>query len=249
MSAASNATYEHTPLGFAGGVATSPAVTGGGTGTGTGTGTGGTGTGAGSTSTTALSNSEFFRLYSATLGVTDYELDLWGRVRSLSRQALDQYLATVEARRASQISIVAEVATDDLTLGADRQRLKIAKQTLAGEQQALKLTKARFAGGIASELDVHQAETSVDQARGSVAAYATQAAQDLNALTLVVGASVPETLLPTGQDDSLPTLTELPAGLSSDVLLRRPDVLEAEAHAAGPTTPTSARPGRPSSRP
>jgi multidrug efflux system outer membrane protein len=168
------------------------------------------------------------RLYSLTGGVSQYEVDLFGRVRSLTKAAFEQYLASDEARKSAQITLVAETVTDWLTLAADRDRLAVAKQTLETQQASLTLTQGRFKAGTASELDVRQAETTVDQARAEVAAYTTQTAQDLNALTLVVGATVPEELLPATLDAPSPMLTDVPAGLSSQVLLRRPDVLQAE---------------------
>jgi multidrug efflux system outer membrane protein len=169
-----------------------------------------------------------FQEYAASVGVSDYELDLWGRVRSLTKQALEQYLSTVEARRETQITLVSEVASDYLTYAADLQRLKVAKDTLASNQKTYDLTVAKFNAGVSSEVDVRQAETTLEQARSSVSTYTTAVAQDVNALTLVVGAPVDPALLPTGQDDSLPTLADIPAGLTSAVLLTRPDVLEAE---------------------
>ncbi len=166
--------------------------------------------------------------YEATLGVSSYELDLWGRVRSLTKTAFEQYLANDEARRAAQIGLISEVASAYLTYAADLDRLKTAKDTFQSDNQSLDITRTRFNGGIATELDVRQAQTAVDQARSDVASYTTQAAQDLDALTLLVGAPVPAELLPDGLGDSLPTLGDVPAGLSSEVLLNRPDVLEAE---------------------
>lgn len=174
------------------------------------------------------SSSVDVRYYGVTASVTSYQLDLFGQVRSLTRAAFEQYLATDEARRAAQITLIAEVATADVTLAADRERLKVAQQTLASQQASLKLTQARFSAGEASELDVRQAETTVDQARSDIATYTTQSAQDLNALNLLVGAPVPEALLPTGIEGEAPLTPDLPAGVSSDVLLKRPDVLQAE---------------------
>jgi multidrug efflux system outer membrane protein len=168
------------------------------------------------------------RIYTADVGVSAFELDLWGRVRNLTRQAQEQLLATEEARRAAQISLISEVAADYLTLAADRQRLKTAEDTLKADQETLRITEARFNDGIVSELDVRQAQTVVDQARSEVLTYTTQAAEDLNALDLVVGAATPDPLSPSGLDGTLPTLADVPAGLSSDVLLFRPDVLQAE---------------------
>jgi multidrug efflux system outer membrane protein len=188
----------------------------------------GAGTSAGSTGATAVTGKRDFRIYTADVGVSSYELDLWGRVRSLTRQAFEQVLSAEDARRAAQISLISEVATDYATLAADRQKLKAAEDTLKADQETVRITEARFRDGIASELDERQAETAADQARFDVLADTTQSAQDLNALNLVVGASTPDALLPDGQGPGLPTLADVPAGLSSEVLLQRPDVLEAE---------------------
>jgi multidrug efflux system outer membrane protein len=167
-------------------------------------------------------------VYSVTANVSAYEVDLFGKVRNLTRQALEQYLATDEARKATQISLISEVASAYLTLGADRQRLTVAQETYRSQNASLALTRARFNAGSASQLDVDQAETTVEEARSDIATYTTQAAQDLNALNLLVGVTVSEDNLPTGLEGDSPVIETLPAGISSDVLLRRPDVLEAE---------------------
>jgi multidrug efflux system outer membrane protein len=169
--------------------------------------------------------------YTATLGFSAYELDLFGRVRSLNAQALQQFLATEEARRSTHISLVAEVANDYLTLAADQERLKLAQRTLESQGNSYALTQRQAEQGIASDLALRQAQTTVESARVDVAAYTSQIAQDRNALALVVGAQVPESLLPTGLDDALAALgsrSDLPAGLPSGLLQRRPDVLQAE---------------------
>jgi multidrug efflux system outer membrane protein len=163
----------------------------------------------------------------AGLGVSAYELDLFGRIRSLSKAAFEQYLASGQARRAVQISIVAQVAGDWLALGADRTALAVAVETQASAEKSLALTQARFGGGIASQLDVSQAETVAQQARFDVARLTAQAAQGQNALDLVVGAPVAETMTPQAVDEHA-VLAQLPAGASSRVLLDRPDVLQAE---------------------
>ena len=175
-----------------------------------------------------LGGESVLHYYSAGLGVSNYELDLWGRVRSLTKASFEQYLATAEAARAGRISIVAETADAYLTLAADTERLGLAKDALGRDQESLDITRARFKDGIASELDVRQAETAVEQARAAVAADTTQGAQDVNALNLVVGATVPASLLPSGLSGLAATLPDVPAGISSTVLLQRPDVLEAE---------------------
>lgn len=166
--------------------------------------------------------------YSVGLGVSSYELDLFGRVRSLKDQALEQYLATGQARISAQISLVAEVAGNWLALGADRERLKLAKDTLASQQASYELIRSRFEAGVSSALDLHQAQTSVDTARVDIARFTTAVAQDENALNLVVGAKVAGNLLPDSLSANLTALKEISPGLPSEVLLRRPDILQAE---------------------
>jgi multidrug efflux system outer membrane protein len=166
--------------------------------------------------------------YSANVGTTSYEVDLFGRVRSLTRSSLETYLATDEARRTIQISLVAEVATDYLTFAADRSLLEVSKTTVASAQANLDLARRRLAGGVGSELDVSSAETILDQAQDDVARYTTQLAQDKNALDLVVGAPVAAENLPSGLDDPSTRLGQPPQALTSEVLLQRPDVREAE---------------------
>ena len=220
VAASGNGISERSPVGlssFGASGATGTGGAGGGT-----TSVGGAG-GAG-----AVTGKRDFRIYSADVGVSSYELDLWGRVRSLTRQAFEQYLASEEAERSARISLISEAGADYLTLGSDRQKLKTAQDTLKADGETLQITKARFDGGIVSELDVRQAQTAFDQARSDVLTATTQGAQDLNALNLVVGSDTPESLLPSGQDQSLPTLADVPAGLSSAALLDRPDVREAE---------------------
>ena len=166
--------------------------------------------------------------YSVGLGVSSYELDLFGRVRSLKDQALEQYLATEQARRSVQISLVAEVAANYLTLAADRERLKLARETLESQQSSYNLTKNRFDAGVSSALDLHQARTSVESARVDIARYTTLVAQDENALSLVVGAPVPADLRPSALTDTLTAMKDFTTGLPSDVLLQRPDIVQAE---------------------
>jgi len=166
--------------------------------------------------------------YSASLGTTSYEVDLFGRLRSLSKAARETYLATDEARRATQITLVGSVATDYLTLASDESLLEAARQTVISGQSNLDLANRRLQGGIASALDVANAETIVDQAKDDVARYTTQVAQDRNALDLVVGAVVAAEDLPSGIDDPAARVGVVPEALNSSVLLRRPDVLEAE---------------------
>ena len=168
------------------------------------------------------------RQFSATLGFSAYELDFFGRVRSLEEQALELYLGTEEARRSAQIALVAEVANAWLTLAADRERLALARSTLDTRQKSYDLTKRSFDAGAVSALDLRQAETLLEGARADMARYTTLVAQDDNALALVAGAPVPAALLPEKLADALTAVAELPAGVPSEVLVRRPDILQAE---------------------
>lgn len=171
--------------------------------------------------------------YSVGLGVSSYELDLFGRVRSLKDQALEQYLATEQARRSVQISLVSQVAVGYLTLAADRERLQLAKETLTSQHSSYQLTRSRFEAGVSSALDLNQAQTSADTARVDIARYTTLVAQDENALNLVVGSPVPAELLPPALSETLTALKNVTPGLPSDVLLRRPDILQAEGQLKG----------------
>jgi multidrug efflux system outer membrane protein len=171
------------------------------------------------------------RDYSAGIEISAYELDLFGRLRSLTAQARETLLATEEARRNVQISLVAEVADDYLTLATDRRRLALAEQTLRSQSESCELTRREAEIGSASDLSLREAQTTVESARVDVARYSGQIAADVNALTLVVGTPVPAALQPLGNDDEARALEpgdEPPAGLPSDLLERRPDVLEAE---------------------
>lgn len=165
--------------------------------------------------------------YAVNLGFASYELDFFGRVRSLKRQALEQYLATEQARSSAQISLVAEVAGAYLGLAADRAHLRLAQDTLAAQQASYDLIQRRQAAGTSSELDLRQAQTRVSAAQVDIAAYTGLVARDQNALNLLVGAVVPTELLPADLEAVAP-LQEVGAGLPSAVLLRRPDILRAE---------------------
>lgn len=166
--------------------------------------------------------------YNATLGVSAYELDLFGRVRSLKDQALEQYFATAEAQKSARISLIAEVANSYLTLAADRERLKLAEDTLKSQLASYELTQRSYKFGTRSALDLRQAQTSVEAARVDVARYTALVAQDENALALLVGTEVPEALKPEASLDAIGVLKDLPAGLPADVLVSRPDILQAE---------------------
>lgn len=165
--------------------------------------------------------------YDANLGVAAWEIDFFGRIRSLKDRALEEYLATEQARRSAQILLVSSVAHTYLTLAADRENLNLAQTTLQAQQDAYDLVKRRFDLGLIPELDVHRAQTQVDVARGDVARFTQLVAQDENALDLLAGAFVPREWLPAELAAVVP-LSEISAGISSEVLLRRPDVLQTE---------------------
>ncbi len=166
--------------------------------------------------------------YTVGLGISSYELDLFGRVQNLKDQALQQFLATGEARRSVQISLIAEVAANYLKLAADREQLNLAKETLASQQTSYQLIRRRYESGLSSALDLHQAQITVDTARLDIARFTTFVAQDENALNLVVGIEVPNDYLPSTLSDTLTAIKDLRPGLTSDVLLGRPDILQAE---------------------
>ncbi|NYT64721.1 AdeC/AdeK/OprM family multidrug efflux complex outer membrane factor [Alcaligenaceae bacterium] len=168
------------------------------------------------------------RQYSAGVGSSAYELDLFGRVRSLNEDALQRYLATEEARKTVQLSLIADVAYAYLSLGADQERLQLAERTLESQKKSYELTRRSHELGVASMLALRQSQTLVESARVDVARFTSQIAQDENALRLLVGGPLPKELLPQSQNEDRVTLAQLNAGLPSDVLLRRPDVVQAE---------------------
>jgi multidrug efflux system outer membrane protein len=166
--------------------------------------------------------------YSADIGFSAFEIDLFGRVRSLTQAALETYLATEEGARSTRIALIAETATAYATLAADQELLALSRQTQASAQRTLDITRSLNAAGLIGKLDVHQAETTVEQAASDTAANITQVAQDRNALDLLVGAPVEDALLPASLDSLITGVAKVPGGLSSDILLQRPDVLQVE---------------------
>ena len=219
----------------------------GGTGTGgTGTGTGGTGTtgngtvgngatGTGSTGTSTNGGTSAGAVTSTggnafllSVGATAFELDLFGRVRSLTRQQQNLYFAQEAAARATRLSLIGNIATAWLTYAADASLLKVATQTAEVAQSSVRLTQARLKGGIAPRTDLSQAQTILATAQADLAEQRTLLAQDANALQLLVGAPVDLSLLATDVEQASGTIAPLPAGLDSQILLRRPDVVQAE---------------------
>lgn len=166
--------------------------------------------------------------YTVGLGVTAFELDLFGRVRSLSDAALEQYLGTEEARRSAHLSLVAEVATQYLAARALDDQVALARQTLETVESSLVLTRRRYEAGQTSELDVRTAEAQVQTARFDLSSAQLQRARAEHALVLLVGQPLPADLPAPAPLDAQAFLAELPPGLPSEVLLRRPDILAAE---------------------
>jgi multidrug efflux system outer membrane protein len=165
--------------------------------------------------------------YSVSLGIYSWEIDFFGRIRSLKERALEEYFATEEARISARILLVSEVASAYLTLAADREALQLARSTLETQQAAYDLIRRRYEKGVATALDLRQAQTQVDAARVDIARYTNRAAQDENALNLLVGSPVSGALLPEALSNVTPP-KEISPGMSSEVLLHRPDILYAE---------------------
>ena len=184
--------------------------------------------GGGSTLVPTGAGSSTFRYFNAGIGFTNYELDLFGRERSLTTEAFEQYLSQYESRRSTQISLVAEVATDYFAVLADRALVRLTQDTLQNETESYELTKAMYDRDTTTLLALRQAESAVDAARASLQQYERQLAQDAHALALVLGQEIPADL-PGGQDIEHEGLLEVvPAGLPADLLVRRPDIASAE---------------------
>jgi multidrug efflux system outer membrane protein len=166
--------------------------------------------------------------YTLSLGTTSYELDLFGRIRSLKAAALENYFATAEARRSAQIALVAEVANQYLAERELDEQLKMTRQTLDAVQNSYDLIKATYDAGIGSELDLRSAEAQVETAKANAASFEQQRDQAQHALTLLVGEPLPDGLPAPQSLSEQNHLTDLPPGLPSDLLQRRPDILEAE---------------------
>jgi multidrug efflux system outer membrane protein len=167
--------------------------------------------------------------YDVGLGIASWEIDFFGRIRSLKERALEEYLATEQARRSTRILLVSAVAETWLNLAADRENLALALNTFETQKYAYDLVKRRVDVGIGTELDLRQAQTQVEIARRDIAIYTQRVAQDENALNLLCGtrSPVPQEILPAALESVAP-LEDISAGLSSEVLLQRPDILQAE---------------------
>jgi len=165
---------------------------------------------------------------SADLSITAYELDLFGRLRSLSEAARNDYLATQANAQAIRLALIGDIANAWLAYAADSSLRDLSRATMAAAQKSVELTQARLAGGIAPRTDLRQAQTILATAQADLARAITAQAQDRNLLELLVGAPIDAALLPEGIEQAGPTIAEPPADLASDVLLRRPDIMAAE---------------------
>jgi multidrug efflux system outer membrane protein len=169
-----------------------------------------------------------FTEYQVNFGVASYEVDLFGQVRSLTRQALETYLATAEEQRAAHIALVAQVATAYLTEQEAAEELAIARETLKSARQSFSLTQRSFQAGVVSQFDLNTASAQVASASASVATYAQQLAEASDNLSLLVGKPLPPELQPSPRLNLKLCISDIPAGLPSDLLEQRPDILQAE---------------------
>ena len=179
-------------------------------------------------SRTPGANGSMVSNYSAGLQISAYEVDFFGRIRSLREAARAQLLATEEARKTVQISLVATVAQTYLALQADEALLLVTQQALATREDSFRLTKLKFDNGVSSELDLRQAESLLESARVALVQQTRQRALDENALVLLVGQPLPADLPPAVALGAAAAMPEVPAGLPSDLLTRRPDIRQAE---------------------
>ncbi|ADD67035.1 RND efflux system, outer membrane lipoprotein, NodT family [Denitrovibrio acetiphilus DSM 12809] len=173
-------------------------------------------------------NSVTSSTFSANLGVTAYELDFFGRVRSLNQKALEAYFATQEAKTSTQIALIAETASAYLEYMADKEMLKLSKKNYDSYKETYELVKRTFELGDATQLEVAQAESAYQSAKSNVAQYTREVAQDINAMNLLAGGNVEDLLDDSESIESLRFLGNLPEGVPSTVLLNRPDIQSAE---------------------
>ncbi|MDO9362262.1 MAG: efflux transporter outer membrane subunit [Sphingopyxis sp.] len=161
-------------------------------------------------------------------GITAFELDLFGKLANATEADRNRALGTEAASRTVRLALIANLADAWATYGADRDLLKIAEDTAANARESVRLTKARLDGGVAPRTDLRQAEQILATAEDSIAQQRTALAQDENLIRLLVGGDIDCSLLPAGLTEVTSTIVSLPAGVSSEILLRRPDVIEAE---------------------
>jgi len=183
---------------------------------------------AGTTVSGGQDNSKVSADFSAGVGVPNFEIDLFGRLRSLSNAERNRYFASEAGARATRLALVADVASAWINAGADVSLLRISEQTAVSAEKSVRLTRLRLEGGVAPRTDLRQAEQILAQAQADLARQRSGRAQTVNLLRLLVGAEIDPALLPGSIEEAAGGIAELPAGLDSYVLLRRPDVVQAE---------------------
>jgi len=167
------------------------------------------------------------KLYSVDLGISAWEVDFFGRIRSLTKQALEEYLNTQEAWRSAQISLISEAAKAYFIIAADRSHLQLAKSTLENQEKVYNLILKQYNVKLKNEIDLQRVKTQVDTARGDFVRYTQELAEDENALDLLAGSPIDKALLPENLN-SIKPLADIFPGLKSEVLLKRPDIMAAE---------------------
>ncbi|MDB5988995.1 MAG: efflux system outer rane lipoprotein, partial [Herbaspirillum sp.] len=166
-------------------------------------------------------------VYSVGLSAS-WEIDFFGRIRSLKDAALDQYLATAEARKAAEIALLSAVADQYLTVLSIDDQLTVTRDTLKNAEELFRITKLQFDTGTGNELALRQAQGVLELASANLQSQLRLQAQAMNALVLLVGEPLPDDL-PQGLPlNSQNLLADIPAGLPSDLLTRRPDIAQAE---------------------
>ena len=166
--------------------------------------------------------------YTAGLGIAAFELDLFGRVKSLSDNALNQYFAQTQNRDAAQISLIATVAKAYFAERSAQERMDLAARVLKSREQSKKLTDLKFKSGVISAIDVRVAETQIETARADYAVAEQARTQARTALALLIGQPLPDNLPAGASLDAQFVNAELPVGLPSEILYQRPDVRAAE---------------------
>lgn len=182
----------------------------------------------GSAGAGASTGGQTIRFFEAGVGFTSYEIDLFGRIRSLNHEAFEKYLSSEETRRSTQLSLIAQVVSAYLTVLADETILKVTRDTLKSQQESYDLTKRSLDAGTTTALAFRQAATTVDTAKANLAQYTRQAAQDRNALGLLLGGPIPDDIAFDVDLGTVNLSADLPSGVPSEVLTSRPDVLAAE---------------------
>lgn len=186
------------------------------------------GSGTGNVGTGSSTSGQTIRFFEAGVGFTSYEIDLFGKIRSLKHEAFEKYLSSEETRRSTQLSLIAQVVSAYVTVLADETILKVTRETLHSQMESYNLTKRSLDAGTTTALAFRQAATTVDTAKANLAQYTRQAAQDRNALGLLIGGPLPDDIAFDIDLGAVNLSANLPAGVPSEVLTNRPDVLAAE---------------------